>query len=150
MTNYFKVELEGNTYLRSSKSGEYKFATFYEIGIPTFTSRLELAGKVVYGNQPTAVVEVNQIDIAEFKAITKSNKAAEAIVVAEIKKQFLAKNPVLNFFYELPADYKINLGGGTTTTALGITRFLDKGYTYSDSRMVEMKAIIEKIQEERG
>lgn len=145
MTTYFKAEFNDQIHLRSSKTGEYKFAAFYstEGGVPTFHSRRDLAERQQGMVSVGAVVE---IDVTEFRALTKAQKAAEAIAAAARKSEFLAAHPIMAELYNLPSDYPIVVSQWTTTTVAYYTTRMDKGIRWSEEAMADVKKSLELLK----
>lgn len=85
MTNYYKVELDGKTYTRSSKTKTYTHATVYPsveytnrwgqtgvaFGYVTWTSRLDLAGRLTKNHKSCTVLTAIEIDAKEFRQLNK-------------------------------------------------------------------------------
>jgi hypothetical protein len=145
MTRYFKAEFDGYTQTRSTKSNEYKFATFYAHGytIPTFHSRRDLAERQ---NGAVAVVEAIEIEVAEFKELTKINKKIVAEIRAERKAKYLAANPIIASLYDLDQDTILEQTQWSTTRVAYFTSQMDKGVVYSEGRTAQIVALLEALK----
>ena len=145
MTRYFKAEFNEQIHLRSSKTGEYKFAAFYSTkgGTPTFHSRRDLAerqqGMVTF-------CAVTEIDAKEFRAITKIQKAERAIWAANRKADFLAAHPILAELYNLPSDYPIIQYKYMYRTVAVYTTDIDKGYTLCEETIADLTKHLELLK----
>jgi hypothetical protein len=139
MTRYFKAEFDGYTQTRSTKSNEYKFATFYAHGytIPTFHSRRDLAERQ---NGAVAVVEAIEIEVAEFKELTKINKKIVAEIRAARKAEYLAANPLIASLYDLDPEIILEQTKWSTTRVAEFTKEIDNGVVYSETRTAQIVA----------
>jgi hypothetical protein len=145
MTRYFKAEFDGYTQTRSTKSNEYKFATFYAHGytIPTFHSRRDLAERQ---NGAVAVVEAIEIEVAEFKELTKINKKIVAEIRAARKAEYLAANPIMASLYDLDEDTILEQTQWSTTRVAYFTSQMDNGVVYSEGRTAQIVALLEALK----
>jgi hypothetical protein len=144
MTRYFKAEFDGYTQTRSTKSNEYKFATFYAHGytIPTFHSRRDLAERQ---NGAVAVVEAIEIEVAEFKELTKINKKIVAEIRAARKAAYLAANPMIASLYDLDPEMIIEQSQWSTTRVAYFTKTIDNGAVFSETRTAQIVAQLEAL-----
>jgi len=139
MTKYFKAEFNDQIHLRSSKTGEYKYAAFYSTkgGTPTFHSRRDLAERQ---NGAVAVVEAIEIELAEFKELTKINKKIVAEIRAARKAEYLAANPLIASLYDLDPEIILEQTKWSTTRVAEFTKEIDNGVVYSETRTAQIVA----------
>jgi hypothetical protein len=145
MTRYFKAEFDGYTQTRSSKNNEYKFATFYGYGhtYPTFHSRRDLAERQ---DGAVAVVEAIEIEVVEFRALTKINKQIVAEIRAARKAEYLAANPVIASLYDLDPQTILEQTQWSTTRVAYFTTKIDSGVVYSETRTAQIVAQVEALK----